>query len=999
MNKYLSLLHTFLNHKNLTRFFYSLLSLGFLSCYSLEDAQISIVDTLTIEVKDSSREYFYTNKIAGTYYSETNSQAKNGWQGWTVSEVKIFNDFSIKLDSIELTRSKSVAHVFPYKLSRKYSNDITETFCLADSVDLILLEFGNLSGEILTLDLHKLPSIISCSVKSGIGTIESENFSLQIQSDAKIENIEILDSDCRITFQADDEIQIVITLNPKIPFDFDNFDELISRKKNRIERLLAESNVKTNDERFDKALAWNKITLDALITHQGMKGIYAGLPWFNNYWGRDTFISLPGATFTQGNFEDAKEILLAFAKEQDKDPFSKFFGRIPNRITLNEKIYNTADGTPWFVIQAYKYIKASGDTNFAQKIYPTIITAIEGALKNYVDEYYFLTHADAETWMDAVGPDGPWSPRGNRANDIQALWYQQIKFSSEIAKLNQDNVNSRKWSTIAQKLKGNIAKFFINKNELTINDHINKDNKLDKQIRPNQFFLLTESDFFDSYELRLKLLANAMSQLVFPYGVLSLSQEDDNFHPYHHYKPYYVQDAAYHNGIIWTWNFGPVITLLLNFHLSNLAYTLTDELVRQTLYDGCIGSISELTDAFPRDGEKYPRLSGTFTQAWSMAEFIRNFYDDYLGLEKNALENTIYLLPSLPDKLDDIYFRTRIADSYLKIRYLNEQNTFSIEIDGNEIRDSIDIGISYVNKLNVNFLTKFALKKNERATLGISHLQSDKSGLNCTINGVVKTVNVETYKDPSINSELYRSVKFAVPNFNKNWKSLKEIGFDILSHSEIKYFNPAAKLLFSSEKSEKQNFDYDYPLNHNFKAGILNIEKFELRHDEQNYYFNLIFDNLYDPGWHPEYGFQLTLAAIAIQTSGSRNRTRQVGLNSNYQLPLGREFNFLILVGGGVEVIDSKGKSLALYIPEEADVKNPLGNVTAKTISFSLPKKLLGAINLKSKITLLIGVQDDHGGSGIGEFRTVGKIATEWEGGGKENPKAPNVYQIIYGDF
>ncbi|MBU2445810.1 MAG: hypothetical protein KJ666_09620 [Bacteroidetes bacterium] len=996
MSKYHSFVNAFLNHQNLTRFLSSLLSLGFLSCHSLEDAQISIVDSLTIEVKDSSREYFFTNKIAGTYYGETNSQSKNGWQGWTVSERKIFNDYSIKLDSDELTRLNSVVHVSPHKLFRKYSNDVAESFCVADSLDLLLLEFRNLSGEILTLDLHKIPAIMNCTVKGGIGTIESDNFSLQIQSDTKIKNIEILDSDCRITIQADDEIRIAITLDAKCPFDFKQFDKIISQKKTRIERLLNESYVKTNDERFNKALAWNKVTLDALITHQGMKGIYAGLPWFNNYWGRDTFISLPGATFTQGFFNDAKDILLAFAKEQDKNPSSKFYGRIPNRITLNEKIYNTTDGTPWFVIQAFKYIKVSGDTDFTRKIYPTIVTAIQGALKNYVDKNYFLTHAEAETWMDAVGPKGPWSPRGNRANDIQTLWYQQLKFSSEIAKLNQDNVNYRKWSSIAQKLKGNTAKFFINKSEFTIYDHINKDNTFDKQIRPNQFFLLNETDFFDSHELRLKILANAMSRLVFPYGVLSLSQEDDNFHPYHHHKPYYVQDAAYHNGIIWTWNFGPVITSLLNFHLSNLAFGLTEELTRQTLEAGCVGSLSELTDAFPRKDEKHPRLSGTFTQAWSMAEFIRNFYDDYLGIEKNALENTIYLLPSLPDKLNDMQFRTRMADSYLKIRYLSEQNTFSIEIDGDEICDSIDIGISFINKLNVNFLTKFVLKKNEKAALRISHLISDKAGLNCTINGVARTVNVETYKDPSINSELYRSVKFAVPKFNKNWKSLKEIGYDILSNSEIKYFNPEAKMLLSSAKSRKQDFGYDYPLNQNFKAGILNIEKFELRHDEQNYYFNLKFENLHDPGWHPEYGFQLTLAAIAIQTSGSRSRTIQIGLNSDYQLPPDREFNFLILVGGGIEVRDLNGKSLAVYIPEEADVKNLLGNVTTKTISFSLPKKLLGAIDLNSKVTLLIGAQDDHGGAGIGEFRTVGKIATEWEGGGKENPKAPNAYQIIF---
>jgi glycogen debranching enzyme len=966
-----------------------------LSSASLFELKDSYVDQLAIEIKNKSREFFYTNKISGFYYGETNSPAKNGWQGWTVSEKKIFTDYSILIDTVELNRSSGITNVFPYKLRRDYSNDIIETFLLADSLNLIFIKLSNLEGNDLTLYLHKIMSFMDCSIQNNIAILKAIDFTIFVHSNTGIKNIIKHDSDCSIVFQSSNELVITLSLDSSVSATIKLFNELLHNKRERIGKLLTNSFVKSNYERFDRALAWNKAALDALITHQGMKGIYAGLPWFNNYWGRDTFISLPGASFTQGNFSEAKEILLAFAREQEINPTNKFYGRIPNRITLNEKIYNTTDGTPWFVIQAYKYLKASGDTNFAKMIYPTIKTAIDGALKYYIDKNYFLTHEDAETWMDAVGPNGAWSPRGNRANDIQALWYRQLKFSAELAKLNNDDENYRKWLLIAQKLKSNIKEFFIEENNLQIYDHLNSDNTPDRQIRPNQFFILNESDFFDSPEVKFKLLASAISKLVFPYGVLSLSQEDKNFHPYHHYEPYYVQDAAYHNGIIWLWNFGPVISSLQSFRLSNFAFTLTEELVRQTLEAGCIGSLSELTDAFPRDGEKYPRLSGTFTQAWSMAEFIRNFYYDYLGLEQNALEKSLYLLPSLPEKINEIKFRTRVGEDYLIIFYSNNAQEFFIEIDGREIKDSIDIGINVLNRINVNFVTKFSLLKNETARVKISHFSDDKSGLSFSIDNTPKKVNVETYKEPSINSTLYKDINFAEPKFNKDWESIKQVDYEILPLAEIKQFSESRKLVLSSEHSVKKDYGYSYPLNPNFKPGILNLEKFELQQDERNYFFNLKFENLHDPGWHPEYGFQLTFAAIAIQTSLLKRGSTDVGLNSNLQLSSDRKFNYLIVVGGGVEIRNSDGKILAAYIPQEADVKNPLGNVSNKEISFALPKKFIGEINIKSKITILIGAQDDHGGAGIGEFRMVQEHPSEWLGGGKKNPHSPNIYQII----
>jgi hypothetical protein len=114
--------------------------------------------------------------------------------------------------------------------------------------------------------------------------------------------------------------------------------------------------------------------------------------------------------------------------------------------------------------------------------------------------------------------------------------------------------------------------------------------------------------------------------------------------------------------------------------------------------------------------------------------------------------------------------------------------------------------------------------------------------------------------------------------------------------------------------------------------------------------------------------------------------------NSGYRLPSDRAFSRLINVGGGFEVKDASGKILSAYLPLPEDVKNPLGNQQMKTISFAVPKRFIGKISQSSKITILSGAQDDHGGAGIGEFRNVAANATEWQGGGKKSPKGSNVF-------
>jgi carbohydrate-binding DOMON domain-containing protein len=101
-------------------------------------------------------------------------------------------------------------------------------------------------------------------------------------------------------------------------------------------------------------------------------------------------------------------------------------------------------------------------------------------------------------------------------------------------------------------------------------------------------------------------------------------------------------------------------------------------------------------------------------------------------------------------------------------------------------------------------------------------------------------------------------------------------------------------------------------------------------------------------------------------------------------------------VGGGIEVFDRAGKKIAAYVPAMGDTVNTLGDVESKEITFSLPVDIVGRPSKDWRISVVVGAQDDHGGGGVGEFRTVADKATEWQGGGKDKKSMPNIYEALF---
>jgi hypothetical protein len=167
-------------------------------------------------------------------------------------------------------------------------------------------------------------------------------------------------------------------------------------------------------------------------------------------------------------------------------------------------------------------------------------------------------------------------------------------------------------------------------------------------VRPNQLMLVSiPFDDFVPPAVQARVTRNAVSELLYPYGIASLSQDDPYFHPRHENPDFHHKDAAYHQGTIWGWNAGFTVTALNKFGYQDLAWPLAKNLGQQMLDLGTLGNMSELLDALPHEGGTL-KPSGTYAQSWSVAEYARNGYQDFVGFHPRLLENTLAFSPAIP---------------------------------------------------------------------------------------------------------------------------------------------------------------------------------------------------------------------------------------------------------------------------------------------------------------------------------------------------------------
>lgn len=240
-----------------------------------------------------------------------------------------------------------------------------------------------------------------------------------------------------------------------------------------------------------------------------------------------------------------------------------------------------------------------------------------------------LIHAgsglDQVTWMDVRVGDWVATPRHGKPVEINALWYNALMVMSELAEQYHDD------ATPYRDLAGTVRKSFLeefwNEADQCLYDVVDGDTK-DASIRPNQIYAVSLPHSMLGEEQAAKVVETVQTKLVAGPGIRSLSPDHKDYHPIY-LGALQKRDEAYHQGTAWGFLMGGFISAYVKVHghtpeakKQALAFL---EPVREHLYEGCIGSISEIFD-----GDSPHTCRGCYAQAWSVGEVLRCYVEDIL---------------------------------------------------------------------------------------------------------------------------------------------------------------------------------------------------------------------------------------------------------------------------------------------------------------------------------------------------------------------------------
>jgi hypothetical protein len=102
-------------------------------------AQGSMLDSLGIASRGTSRPFCYTNKAGAFFYGETNAPGAPGWEGFTVEGHTYLRDYVLELDGVPVDRRSALSTVFPDFIRREYPGGVVEEMMLADSIAAVIV--------------------------------------------------------------------------------------------------------------------------------------------------------------------------------------------------------------------------------------------------------------------------------------------------------------------------------------------------------------------------------------------------------------------------------------------------------------------------------------------------------------------------------------------------------------------------------------------------------------------------------------------------------------------------------------------------------------------------------------------------------------------------------------------------------------------------------------------------------------------------------------------
>lgn len=344
--------------------------------------------------------------------------------------------------------------------------------------------------------------------------------------------------------------------------------------------------------------------------------LLAGYPWFNSR-ARDQFISLVPATLMIGREDYFYDIIDTSIQE-----IESFIEGERNNLKLEG--ITDPDVLLWFVRTIQQYAELYSIKEAKEK-YGYIVEKIINFIRKQNHPNLFVhnsgllftngTDAPA-TWMNAVENGKPITPRTGYVVEINALWYNALKFHSELEKENGENQSADLSNYQAELLKDAFIETFWNGTYLY--DYV-IDNYKDHEVRSNMIIAVGLPYSPLNRQQQKSILDITTKELLTPKGLRTLSPKSGS------YRPEYMggmqeRNWNYHSGPVWTWTIGYFADTYFKIYKQS-GISFIERLlmgIESEMTELGIGTISELFDGNPPFGGH-----GGMSFAMNVAEVIR----------------------------------------------------------------------------------------------------------------------------------------------------------------------------------------------------------------------------------------------------------------------------------------------------------------------------------------------------------------------------------------
>jgi len=352
------------------------------------------------------------------------------------------------------------------------------------------------------------------------------------------------------------------------------------------------------------------------ISRKGKKTeIIASFPWPGT-WGRDSLIALPGLTLAVGDTQTCQDVLDTITDEIDGYIYR-------NKGNIEHSNIESIDTALWYILAVQEFAKHTTAANikkrYAAKVEEILETFRTGMNNNVVMHENGLLFLNFEhkalTWIDVKVNGMPLVKRWGFVVEINALWYNAIKFALDI-------IPSKKfqssWKDVPTTIDQHFSNIFWNNDLGYLADHATYQYQ-DFAVRPSQIIAAAVPYSPLSDVQKHSVLETIKSELLTPKGIRTLAPKNVN----------YIgtctgsiqeRDIAYHNGSVLTWLLAPYCEAYLQLHgrsgLTEIKRIYNGLETEMTSHG--IGTISEVYDGNPPHEAR-----GAISQAWSVAAVLR----------------------------------------------------------------------------------------------------------------------------------------------------------------------------------------------------------------------------------------------------------------------------------------------------------------------------------------------------------------------------------------